>query len=149
MTKLKWQRNSSEISQHLMWVSEYHDDVIQWKHFQQYWPFVRGIHRSPVNCPRKGQWRGALLFSLICAWINAWVNNDDLRRHRAHYDFIVMLLVKLGQYHDPWCPGCFCRQTRCVWCHIDKCLAPLKRISASCAVLDFIENKNNRKPVKS
>ena len=47
----------------------YHD-VIKWKHFQRYWPFVRGIHRSPVNSPHKGQWCGALMFPLICAWIN-------------------------------------------------------------------------------
>ena len=39
-----------------------HDDVIKWKHFPSYWPFVRGIHRSPVNSPHKGQWRGALIF---------------------------------------------------------------------------------------
>ena len=26
-----------------------HDDVIKWKHFPRYWPFVRGIPRSPVN----------------------------------------------------------------------------------------------------
>ena len=44
-----------------------HDDVIKWKHFPRYWPFVRGIHRSPVNSPHKGQWRGALMFSLMCA----------------------------------------------------------------------------------
>ena len=44
---------------------ETHDDVIKWKHFLRYWPFVRGIHRSPVNTPHKGQWRGALMFSLI------------------------------------------------------------------------------------
>ena len=44
-----------------------HDDVIQWKHFPRYWPFVREIHRSPVNFPHKGQWRGALMFSLIYA----------------------------------------------------------------------------------
>ena len=70
-----------------------HDDVIKWKHFPRYWPFVRGIHRSPVNSPHKGQWRGALMFSLICAWINGWVNNREagyLRRHRAHCDVIVM-----------------------------------------------------------
>ena len=70
----------------------WHDDVIKWKHFPRYWPFVRGIHRSLVNSPYKGQWRGALIFSLICAWINGWVNNreaGDLRRHRAHYDVIV------------------------------------------------------------
>ena len=39
-----------------------HDNVIKWKHFPRYWPFVRGIHRSPVNSPHKGQWRGALVF---------------------------------------------------------------------------------------
>ena len=69
------------------------DDVIKWKHFPRYWPFVRGIHRSPVNSPHKGQWRRALLFFFICAWINGWVNNreaGDLRRHRAHYDVTVM-----------------------------------------------------------
>ena len=52
-----------------------------------------GIHRSPVNSPRKGQRRGALMFSLICVWINSWVNNreaGDLRRCRAHYDVTVM-----------------------------------------------------------
>ena len=73
--------------------SEAHDEVIKWKHFPRYWPFVPGIHRSPVNSPHKGQWRGALMFSLICAWINCWVNNreaGDLRCYRAHYDVIVM-----------------------------------------------------------
>ena len=52
-----------------------------------------GIHQSPVNSPHKGQWREALMFSLICSWLNTWVNNceaGDLRRHRAHYDVIVM-----------------------------------------------------------
>ena len=70
-----------------------HDDVIKWKHFPRYWPFVRGIHRSQVNSPHKGQWRGALMFSLICAQINGWVNNceaGDLRYRRAHYDVTVM-----------------------------------------------------------
>ena len=70
-----------------------HDDAINWKHFPRYWPFVRGIHRSPVNSPYKGQWRGALMFSLICTRINGWVNNGeagDLRRHRTHYDVTAM-----------------------------------------------------------
>ena len=71
-----------------------HDDVIKWKHFPRYWPFVRGIHRSAVNSPHKGQGRRALMFSLIYARITGWVNNreaGDLRRHRAH-DIIVMSL---------------------------------------------------------
>ena len=41
-----------------------HDDVIKWKHFPRYWPFVREIHRSLVNSPHKGLWRGALMYSL-------------------------------------------------------------------------------------
>ena len=28
--------------------SKFYDDVIKWKHFSRYWPFVRGIQRSPV-----------------------------------------------------------------------------------------------------
>ena len=35
-----------------------HDDGIKWKHFPRYWPFVWGIHQSPINFPHKGQWRG-------------------------------------------------------------------------------------------
>ena len=82
-----------------------HDDVIKWKHFPRYRPFVRGIHRSPVNSPHKGQWRGALMFTLNCAEINGWVNNreaGDLRRYRAHYDVIVMRMIvqaRRGELH--------------------------------------------------
>ena len=77
-----------------------HDyDVIQWKHFPCYWPFVQGIHWSPVNSPRKGQWRGALMFSLICTWMKGWVNNreaGDLRCHCAYYDVTVMEIGPAG-----------------------------------------------------
>ena len=79
-----------------------HDDVIKWKHFPRYWPFVRGNHRSPVNSPHKGQWRGALMFSLICAWTKGWVNNRNacnLRRHHAHYDVTVMWSTVLRRRH--------------------------------------------------
>ena len=83
----------------IQWTSNtasYHDDVIEWKHFPRYWPFVRGIHRSPVNSPHKGQWRGALMFCLTRVWINSWVNNceaGDLRRYLAHCDVIVMFCL--------------------------------------------------------
>ena len=75
----------------------------QWKHFPRYWPFVRGIHRSPVNSQHKGQWRGALMFSLIWAWTDSYtINGDvgDLRRYRAHYDVIVM--VAAGSQMGVW-----------------------------------------------
>ena len=90
-----------------------HDDVIKWKHFRRYWPFVRGIHRSPVNSLHKGQWRRALMFSLICVWINDWVNNreaGDLIRHRAHYDVTVMVILVnvFASSFALWCltPSC-------------------------------------------
>ena len=84
-----------------------HDGFIKWKHFPRYWPFVRGIHLWPVNSPRKGQWRGDLVFSLICAWINDWGNSrdaGDLRRHRTHCDVIVRkcLHLTVATYEYDW-----------------------------------------------
>ena len=65
--------------------------------FPRYWPFVWGIHQPPVNSPHKGRWRGALMFSLICAGTNG-VNNryaGNLRRYRVHYDVIVMTFITI------------------------------------------------------
>ena len=73
-------------------------DASWWRHqmetFSALLAILRGIPRSPVNSPHKGQWRGALMFSLICAHIYGWVNNreaGDLRRFRAHYEVSVMM----------------------------------------------------------
>ena len=78
-----------------------HDNVIKWKHLPRCCPFVQGIHRSPVNAPHKGHWRGAFMFSVIYAWTQSWVNNrgaGDFRRNRAHYDTAVLPIIWL---HDP------------------------------------------------
>ena len=82
-----------------------HDHVNKWKHFLCYWPFVQGIHRSPVNSPHKGQWQRVLMFSLICTWTNAWVNNSeagDWRRHHTHYVVTVMSIYR-SQCVDTYC----------------------------------------------
>ena len=70
-----------------------------WRHqmeaFSALLSLCAGNSPVPVNSPHKGQWRGALMFSLIYAWINDWVNNreaGDLRRQRGHYDVIVMIV---------------------------------------------------------
>ena len=92
-------------AQHIVMASV-HDEVIKWKNFPRYWPFVRGIHRSPVNSPHKGQRRWALMFSLICVWINGWVNNSDvgdLRRLGVHYDVTVMKKIFSGCF-SAWYP---------------------------------------------
>ena len=85
-----------------------HDHVIKWKHFPHYWPYVRGIHRWPVNSPHKGQWRGALMFALICAWTNGWVYHRDAgdwRCHHAHYDVTMMNfedILKNSSFNTGW-----------------------------------------------
>ena len=71
---LKYQRTTISFEISHIYVNDvrlYHDDVKKWKHFPRYWPFVRGSHRSPVNSTDKGQWRTALMFSLICTWTKA------------------------------------------------------------------------------
>ena len=71
-----------------------HDDVIKWKHFPRYWPFVRRIRRSPVNSLHKGQWRGALMFFYLR--LNkrlskqSWVWWSETPPRLAHYDVSVM-----------------------------------------------------------
>ena len=78
----------------------------QMETFPCYWPFVLRIHQSRVKSPHKGQWWGALMFSLICVWINGWENNreaGDLKHYRAHYDVTVMLL-KQSHHHAWWWP---------------------------------------------
>ena len=73
------------------------DFLAWWRHqmetFSELLALCAGKSLVPVNSLHKGQWCGALMFSLICARINDWLNNreaGDLRRYRGHYDVIVM-----------------------------------------------------------
>ena len=68
-----------------------------WRHqmetFSALLTICAGNSPVPGEFQHKGQWRGALMFSLICVWINGLVNfgvAGDLRRYRVHYDVIVM-----------------------------------------------------------
>ena len=74
-----------------------HLQLTWWRHqmetFSALLAIFAGNSPTSVNSTNKGQWRGALMFSLICVWINGWVNNreaGDLRRYRAHYDVTAM-----------------------------------------------------------
>ena len=93
----------------------HHDDIIKWKHFPYHWPFVRGIYRSTVDSTHKGQWTGALMFSLICAWTNDWANNRDagyLRCYHAHYDVTVMELLLCNHWSHRMI---YSNNKRCEW----------------------------------
>ena len=62
-----------------------------WRHQMEIFSALLVLYAG--NSPHKGQWRGALMFSLICAWTNSWVNNrdaGDLRQNCVHYDVTVM-----------------------------------------------------------
>ena len=83
-----------------------HDDVIKWKHF-----CVTGTcaGHSPATGEFPAQRPVTRSFDVFLSapWINGWVNNreaGDLRRHRAHYDVIVMDLA--------YCSSARCPQLR-------------------------------------
>ena len=82
-------------------------NITWWRHqmetFPRYWPFVRGIHWSPVNSPHKGQWRRTLMFSLIYPW-TCWTNNWIKNTRDAGYDVIIIWNCGQG-----YCP---CNQTK-------------------------------------
>ena len=82
-----------------IWIMPTNTAYTWWRHemetFSALLALCAGNSPVPVKSPHKGQWRGALMFSLMCVWINDWVNNreaGDLRRHRGHYDVNVMSL---------------------------------------------------------
>ena len=83
------QRIHSRNFAHKLSLRQSHDDVIKWKHFPRFWPFV------PVTGEFPSQSSDAELWCfLICAWTNDWINNrdaGDMRGHRAHYDVTVMM----------------------------------------------------------
>ena len=90
---------------------------------------------SPVNSQHKGQWRGALMFSLICAWMNGWVNYreaGDLRRHRAHHDVTVMDYINNGTYNFPQIRLLLCKWLLTLWYVIHYCIL--------CTLIYLVEN---------
>ena len=77
-----------------------------WRHQMETFSALLALcaRNSPVtgDFPSQGPvTRSFDVFSLICAWINAWVNKrevDDLSRHRAHYDITLISTEELWNY---------------------------------------------------
>ena len=57
------------------------------EYFPRYGSFVRGIHRSPVNSPHKGQWDGALMFSVDLSMTKRllWIANEIVSLSHIEY----------------------------------------------------------------
>ena len=64
-----------------VFTNKVHDDVSKWKHFPRNWPFVRGIHRSPVNSPHRGQWRGAKTLNWSMYHLTGTVSSSYTKAH--------------------------------------------------------------------
>ena len=78
-----------------------HDDVIKWKHFPRYWPFVRGIHRWPMDSPHKASdaERWCLFYRRLNKWLSkqSWgwwfeTPSRSLWRHRNGFAIVVVRL---------------------------------------------------------
>ena len=104
--------NSCELFSHILhssWLFTWYWQIAWWRHQMETFSALLAncAGNSPVSKCHKGQWRRALMFSLICVWINGWVNNGetgDLRRYRAHYDVTVM--VRSPQFQISKLEGC-------------------------------------------
>ena len=98
---------NQESKSHLFY---FHDDVIKWKRFPRYWPFVREFIGNRWILLTKASDAELWCFLWTAPWTNRWENNreaSDLRRHRAHYDAIVMaseylLISGLSQLFLAW-----------------------------------------------
>ena len=98
----------------------FHYDVINWKHFLRYWPFVRGIHRWPVDSPHKGPVTTQTFdVTLLLVWTNGWTNTrltGNSRRHDCHLTlpqcltFTLVIVIPVVQwfniYDDQAPKGC-------------------------------------------
>ena len=67
-----------------------HDDIIRWKHFPRYWPFVKEIHQSPGYPSQRPLMRSFDVF--LCALsLTKSPDAGDLRRHAAHCDVTIVV----------------------------------------------------------
>ena len=83
--------------------------IAWWRHQMETFSPLLAFCVRTGEFPTQGQWRGAL----ICARINGWVNTgeaSDLRRHRVHYDVIVM--APEIHFYSTWIDGLFSLYTK-------------------------------------
>ena len=96
-----------------MWFSRpnNHDDVIKWKHFPRYWPFVGGNPTVVGRFPSQKPVTRSFDFFLWSAWTNGWANNrwfeTPLRWRHCNVtksNCLSWLSLMLFQYNRVWNP---------------------------------------------
>ena len=103
------------------WHGKWHDDVMKWKHFPRYWPFVRGIHRTPVNSPQKRPvtWSFDVFFDLrpnkrlSKQWWGWWFETSLRPLWRRCNGLIFNSIISQNAIHPK--PNCDRRSTVGVW----------------------------------
>ena len=73
----------------------FHNDVIKWKPFPRYWPFVWGIHRSRWIPLTKASDAELWCFLLSTPWIRGWVNYHETTSHSLWHN-----CNERSSYHD-------------------------------------------------
>ena len=114
-TELQWhERDGRALGQcsqsfYFAHMTEMWQVISKWLHqmerFSALLALCAGNSPIPVNSPHKGQWRGALMFSLICVWINDWVNNREagvLRQVMRSFDISLLLASTSCRTMDPF-----------------------------------------------
>ena len=98
-----------------------------------------------VLCTRNSQvtgefphkvWRGTLMFSLICAWINGWVNTreaGDLRRHRIHYAVVGVEIIWSSAAIGINANGARSSMTQIVW-QVALIVVPTRTAGVTCLI---------------
>ena len=83
-------------------------DVMKWKHFKHYWPFVRGIHRSPVDSLHKGPVIRHFDVSFdvsLCKLLNKQSRDRYIKMSWRSFDVTVMTWLEpimVGSHDAQW-----------------------------------------------
>ena len=93
----KWYWTNNQCFRKTGKITEGKTGLAWWRHQMETFSALLALRRP-------GQWRGGLMFSLICAWTNGWANHRDaidLRRHRDRNDVTVMVIHIPGPCSSP------------------------------------------------
>ena len=112
-----------------------HDDTIKWT-FSVLLAICEGNHRSPVDSPHKGQWRGALMFFLSAPEQTA----EQIIEAPVIWDAITLIMTSQNENEqDSWMPSgrliLDSSRTTQVMIHLRGCILIFKTTITACVLL--------------